>query len=1104
MSQYAAAFEANDIDMGLLPEIGEQALKDIGVGSVGHRVRLHKAIAELRSASPSIPASAPTGGPTLRCLTGELEGERRQLTVLFCDMVGFTELASRVDPEVLQKVIRAYEDACAVCITRYDGYVFQRLGDGIVAFFGYPVAHEGEAERAIHAGLAIIDLLARLEVADVGRLSVRIGIATGMVVVSSVEKGAVGEAMNLASRLQGIAPTGALVVSERVRQLAGGRFVYESLGEPLLKGIHRPTAAYRIVGISEISSRFEAATQEGLTAMVGRKQDIGLLTDRWQQAQSGEGQVVLLSGEPGIGKSRILNALRERLEADGARTLRVQCSPYYTTSAFYPSVDNLERALKYARDETPESKLDKLEALIVGHYGLPRDDVRYFAAMLSIPFEGRYGPSNTGPQRFKDETLRCLADLCEAAARKQPTVMLFEDVHWADPTSLEGLDLLIDRVKSFPLLIVLTHRPEFQSRWGSQGHVATLNISKLTKAQSSAIVNKLAQGKTLPGNLLEQILTRTDGVPLYVEELTKSILESGELKAVGDHYEYTGTSHQVSIPASLRDSLMARLDRYAPIKEIAQIGSVIGRQFSYELIHAVAHGTREELDQALDQLTESGLASRRGTPPDASYTFKHALVQDAAYDSLLKSRRQQLHAKVVNAIEERLPTLRETEPEVLARHLSIAGQTRVAITLWRRAAELAMRRMALVESIAHLNKALEELALLPREPDRDKIELELHASLGTVFMLAKGWAAPEVERAYRRANELSTSIGNADDAAWALWGICVFHLVRGEIDHARAIGERLMVLASASGSRTALLVAHMLGVQLAMYAGHFDKVEHHWATVEQLYSEVDDRSLINHYSTDLRLTVRLHGAHVRWIMGLPDQAAKLCADKDDIARSLAHPYSLSWALTWGAIPHLYRGDYDAVQRSASEGVRIAQEHGLAYTGAIGTMALGWVRAQRGQCAEGIEAMRAGLAAFRATGAEIVVPYFKTLLAELLCGAGNKPEAHALLDTALEQVERWGERWQEAEIHRVRGLLWTSAPDRDSALAERSFQRAINIASSQGARAWELRARTALARLLQLEGQGGRARSALEPILASFQEGTQTKDLLEARELLKSL
>ena len=1109
MPQYAAAFEANDIDMALLPDIGDQALKDIGVASVGHRVKLIKAIADLTVAVAvvSTPDSAQAGsGIASRQSTGELEGERRQLTVLFCDMVGFTELASRLDPEVLQQIVRMYEDACAVCITRYEGYVFQRLGDGIVAFFGYPLAHEGEAERAIHAALAIVESFAALRVAeaDAGHLRVRIGIATGLVVVSSAEKRAVGETMNLAARLQTMAKPGEIVVNQRVRRLAGGRFDYEDLGEQALKGIARPTPAYRIAGVSAAASRFEAATGDGLAPLVGREHEIGLLMERWEQSLDGESQVVLVCGEPGLGKSRVLNALKLQVQIQGARTLGFQCSPYSTSSAFWPSIDFLERALGFGRDEPPEARLDKLEAMLVEAYGLALDDVRYLASILSIPCEARYGASTLSPQKQKLETIRVLVDMLHAAAAREPTLVLLEDLHWADPTTLEVLDRLVGHVRTSRLLVVLSFRPEFRPRWSEYAHVTALTLPKLARARSAAVVAHLTGGRALPGDMLEQILARTDGVPLFVEELTKSILESGELRLVGNSYEYTPGTQAIAIPATLRDSLMARLDRFADAKEVAQVGAVIGREFSFELLELITAKPLDELLDALRQLTDSGLVFAHGNPPHASYSFKHALILDIAYDSLLKSRRQQLHARIADAIEQRLPGVLDTEPEVMARHLSIAGQTRAAMALWRRAAELAMRRMALIESITHLNKALAELVLLPADPGRDQTELELHASLGTVFMLSKGWAAPEVEKAYQRANELSASLENADDSVWALWGICVFHLVRGDMAHAREIGERLMVLADSTGTRRAQLVAHMLGVQLAMYSGRFDQVDRHWVIAEQRYSEAEDRALVGHYSTDLRLTVRLHGAHVLWIMGLPDQAARLCEEKDGIARSLAHPYSLSWSLTWGAMPHLYRGDHDALEKSVTEGMRIAREHGLAYTEAIGGVALGWLLGQRGKPVQGIAEMRAGLAAFRATGAEIVVPFFKTLLAELLSGSGAEQEAHTLLDEALDQVEQWGERWQEAEIHRVRGLLWANAAGPHDAQAEASLRRAIDVASAQHARGWELRARTALAALLQRQGHNAQARATLEPIVMGFEEGAQTRDLLGARALLNAL
>jgi class 3 adenylate cyclase len=544
LDQYADVFAQSEIDLDVMPDLTERDLAELGL-PLGARKRFMRPIRSPTASSPAAIESSPSSSPSSP-IVSIAEGERRQLTVLFCDMVGFTELASRVDPEVLQRIIRSYEDACTVCITRYEGYVFQRLGDGIVAFFGYPLAHEGEAERAIRAALEIIESLSHLDVPDAGHLAVRIGIATGLVVVSSAEKRAVGETMNLAARLQAVAQPGSIVVSERVHRLARGSFDYADLGEQTLKGIARPTHAYRIVGVSEAASRFEAAHAEaGLTPLVGREQEIGLLLERWALAQDGEGQVVMLSGEPGIGKSRILTALRERLERQGAQALRFQCSPYYVNSAFWPSIDNFERALRFGRDEPPESKLDKLEALIVTHYGRPLADVRFIASILSIHCDERYGALPMTPQKHRNETLRTLVDLTDAAARKQPSVMLFEDLHWADPTTLEVLDLLIDRVRSIPLLVVLTHRPEFQSRWSEQGHVSALNLSKLTRAQSAAIVSSLAGGKALPAALLEQILAKTDGVPLFVEELTKSILESGEFKDAGDRYEYSATAHTV-------------------------------------------------------------------------------------------------------------------------------------------------------------------------------------------------------------------------------------------------------------------------------------------------------------------------------------------------------------------------------------------------------------------------------------------------------------------------------------------------------------------------------------------------------------------------------
>jgi class 3 adenylate cyclase len=683
LERYETAFRENDVGDDVLCDLTAEDLEGLGVAAIGHRRRLLVAIAKLRDGAPQ--AIRPTDDhlPSLSA------GERRQLTVMFCDLVDSTALSEKLDPEELRSLLHAYRILCGDVIARYDGFVARYVGDGILTYFGWPTAHEDDAERAVRAALEIGPTVKRASATET--LSVRIGIATGPVVVGEAagvgdqSKLAVGSTPNMAARLQGLAVADQIVIAASTRRLAGNPFELTDLGEHDLKGIAEPVHVWRVErALVTTASRFDANRGGStLTPLVGREEELDLLLRRWSQAKEGEGQVVLLSGEPGIGKSRILSALRQRLEAQGVQVLRFQCSPYYVNSAFWPIIDNFERTLKFTRDETTDAKLDKLEALVVTHYGRPLADVRFVAAILSIPCEARYSALPMTPQKHKDETLRTLVDLTEAAGRQQPSVMLFEDAHWADPTTLEVLDLLIDRVKTVSLLVVLTHRPEFQSRWSDQGHVGALKLSKLTRAQSAAIVSTLAGGKALPGALLDQVLTKTDGVPLFVEELTKSILESGELKESGDHYEYGGSARAVTIPATLRDSLMARLDRCTPAREIAQIGAAIGREFNYELIEAVAPMPQAQLDDALVRLCELGLAFRRGTPPDAVYSFKHALVQDAAYDSLLKSRRQDLHAKIARSIEARFPNIKITEPEVLAYHLTAAGLAESAIPLWQ-------------------------------------------------------------------------------------------------------------------------------------------------------------------------------------------------------------------------------------------------------------------------------------------------------------------------------------------------------------------------------------------------------------------------------------
>ena len=802
LERFIEVFEENEVDLPTLRLLTESDLKELGL-PFGPRKRILNLLAEEKALDKTAPI-----------------GERRQLTVLFCDMVGFTKLAYKLDPETLQTVIRAYEEACTACVTRYEGYIFTMLGDGVVAFFGFPLAHESEAERAVRAGLDIVETIARLHVRGAGRLQVRIGIASGMVVVASGERNAVGETMNLASRLQTVAKPGSVVVSESVRRMAGGEFEYENLGEKELKGVTGLTKVHRVLGVSQAESRFEAATRRVLTPIVGRDTEISALIDCWRGVrETGSGRAVLLRGEAGIGKSRIISVLRERLQNEAGQTQLFQCSPFFANTAFYPIQASFERMLVAVRDA--RGRLDQLEALVVDRLGLAREDMRFIAALLSIPYQERYGAILVSPRLAREETMRVLIEFVRAEARTQPTLLLCEDAHWADPSTRDLLGRVVDVLADIPTLLIVTARPEFKPSRATHPSVTLMDLAKFTPEQCGSLVANVVGGRALPPGLMTQIIARTDGVPLFVEELTKTILESGDLIAAGDRYVYAGSSANVTIPETLRDSLMARLDRVAVSKEIAQVGSVIGREFSYELIAGLELMSEEALGNGLAQLTSSGLATCHGEIPNAVYTFSHALVQDAAYDSLLKSRRRQLHGDVAHLLEERWPATRDSAPELLAFHYTAAERYGVAAPLWLRAGEAAIDRFALPEAVTHLRTGMSALSKFRPSKTRDRMEISLRTALGPTIVAQHGWGQAEVSDILEPAWRLAQSVRHRPAYLPILNALSVHYMCMDQLAESLRWADRLLKAGAEFGDNRLEIVGHRGACACSFWLGEF-------------------------------------------------------------------------------------------------------------------------------------------------------------------------------------------------------------------------------------------------------------------------------------------
>jgi class 3 adenylate cyclase/tetratricopeptide (TPR) repeat protein len=1098
LETYAQRFAENAIDLSVVGDLTEQDLKDLGV-LLGHRRKILRAIAELDGDAPA-PIETVTE-PALRD-----EAERRHLTVMICDLVGSTALSARLDPEDMRTVMDAYHAACARIVQAYDGFVGDFRGDGILAYFGYPRAHEDDAERTVRAGL---DAVARLETRAAEPLAARIGIATGVVVIGDLsgegalwEHAVVGDTPNLAARLQALAEPGTIVVAASTRRLLGELFRLRDLGWHEVKGIAEPVAAWAVECVSDSESRFEAGHVTGLPDLIGREDEIDLLLERQRRAWKGEGQIVLISGEPGIGKSRLAAAFAERIASTRHTRLRYQCSPYYTNSALHPFIAQLERAAGFKAGDTSEQRLDKLEAVLAMAAPRVQAVAPLLAALLSIPFAERYAPLALSPAQQRRRTLAALLDQFEGLARQEPILLLFEDLHWADATSLELLNLTVERVRRLPVLALFTFRSEFEPPWVGLPNVAILTLGRLDRNDVESIVAQVTGWRVLPAEVMKQIVAKTDGNPLFVEELTKAVLEAGILVEDGEGYRLDGPLPPLAIPETLQDSLMARLDRLAPVREIAQIGAAIGREFSYPLVRALVGRDETALKDALAQLEDAELVFRRGEPPEAVYSFKHALVQDVAYESLLKSRRHQLHGRIARTLEERFPDVVTSQPEIVAHHFTEAGLVERASDYWLKAGQQAARRSANAEALNHLARGLQ---LLPNIDDpmlRNKSELLLQTSLGNSLRATKGWSI-DMKQAYTRALELCKESGFDEHTFPAVFGLCSWNFVRAALNEAQALAEQLVNTAENTDDSVYKVLAHeALGFTL-FARGQFAAAH---AALERSINLCEDSkatAYLDLSAQDPRVHVRLYDGMVLWLLGYPDQALQICGEAGLYADRSQHPFSEGMARTITLRVHQLRGEAAIVAAQADAAIALCEEHEFVHYLAMALILRGWASAQQGEVEKGIAEIQAGLEKERATGALLYESYTLGLLADACIKNERYGEAFDFLNQAQSRLdEENSERFYAAEIYRLLGETYLrSRQDLDQ--AERYLCKGLKVAREQKAKSLELRLCASIYDLHEMRQNADKYRPQLGQIYRSFSEGFDTADLVRAKARLKS-
>jgi class 3 adenylate cyclase/predicted ATPase len=1110
LGQYEAAFRDNAIDEKVLPRLTAEDLKDLGVGLVGHRRTLLDAIAALRGdanakeppseALPHAPASAQASAPPPTVApTAEAVGERRYLTVMFCDLVGSTGISAQLDAEEWRDLVGAYLEAASAGVTEMGGHVAKKLGDGLMSLFGYPVALENDAERAARAALAIQRALAELNRKNAGsgkpELVARIGLESGPVVVD-VSGEIFGDAPNVAARVQGLAEPGAVLVTARVQRQIAGLFVVEERGSLALKGVPEPTVLFCLVRASG-GGRRSGARQ--LTPLVGRDEEIALLMRRWERARQGDGQLVLIVGEPGLGKTRLIEEFHTRLRDTPHTWVEWSCSQLLQNTPLHP-IAEWGRQRFGGNDIHAEQRLADLESSLTQVKLDPTENVPLLAPLLDIPLPQERA-STLAPEELRRRQLAALSNWVMAGAKVQPVVLAFEDLHWADPTTLDVLRGIAERGALAPLFVVATTRPEFRPPWSMRSHHGTISLAPLDRAQVRDMVAELSARHALPGNVVDDVAARTGGVPLFVEEVTRLLLEGGEQSGIH------------AIPPTLQQSLMARLDRLGRAREVAQMGAVIGRGFSYGLLRDVTGTEDAPLQAALEKLAEADIVLVQGMPPDSDYRFKHALIQDAAYENLLKSRRQVLHQRVAEILRDRFADTAAAEPEALAHHFTQAGLTDAAIEWWGKAGDQALRRSAFQEAIAHLSKAIEmadkvgetaprvAAATAPASPGQ---RLKLQTSYGQALIWAKGFGADETKAAFARANELTAGVSDATERFPTYYGLWVSSMVRGEFGFARHTVESFLQEAKTEGRpREAAIANRNLGLT-CLYQGEVTNARAYLEEALRTYNPEGDSDATIRFAQDHRAAATAFLALTIWVLGEVASGRALMEKAVERAVESAHVPTLVNMVYFKTLLEILRGDAEAARGTAERVVGLAQEHGLTFALGGLMMCSGWTRARLGDFEVGAAELRQALASYRDQGNGLWVPIFRGLLAEIEARGQGVEAALTHIDEALAFAGETGEHWTDAFLHRIRGEILLKSDPTSTAPAEEAFLIATAVAREQKVRSFELRATMSLARLWRDQGKRDEARDLLAPVYGWFTEGFDTLDLKEAKALLDEL